>query len=66
MKTTEQKSIDRTPLIVACVWLLILAKCGFAVWAVRHWQIPIHAGWVVWPTLAFALLATGLWLTHRR
>ncbi|MDX2186902.1 MAG: hypothetical protein SFV32_08220 [Opitutaceae bacterium] len=50
-------------LVVA--WLLILAKCVIVSWAIEHWQIPFKAGWLIYPTLAFALLATVLWIFHR-
>jgi hypothetical protein len=50
---------------MAVTWLLIVAKCILVTWAVRHWQAPIHPGWIVWPTIAFGVLATGLWLGHR-
>ncbi len=49
-------------LIVA--WVLILAKCGFVWWAIDHWQVPIHAAWIIVPTLMMAALATVLWLVH--
>lgn len=46
-------------------WLLILAKCTIVWWAIGHWNVPIHPGWVIWPTLITAALATGLWLGIR-
>ena len=42
--------------------MLILAKCALVWWAMIHWHVPFHPGWIVGPTLLFALLATGLWL----
>lgn len=44
------------------VWLAILVKCALVWWAMIHWHVPFHPGWIVVPTLLFALLATGLWL----
>lgn len=55
---------DRTALVLAVGWLLVIAKCVLLAWAIKHWSVPIHAGWLVWPTLAFAALATGLWVTR--
>jgi hypothetical protein len=47
-------------------WAAILLKCVAVTWAIRHWQMPLHPGWLVGPTLIFAVLATVLWLRHRR
>lgn len=47
---------------LAGAWLLILAKCAAVAWAIDHWNVPIHAAWVIVPTLLIATLATGLWL----
>lgn len=43
-------------------WILILAKCSVVWWAMTHWHVAMHPGWIVIPTLVFATLATGLWL----
>lgn len=51
--------------VMAGAWLLIAVKCGLIWWAVGHWHMPFHPMWIVGPTLVFAGLATGLWLTHR-
>jgi hypothetical protein len=56
---------SRVRWFMSVAWALILAKCGFVVWAVERWHMPFHAGWIVVPTLAFAALATALWLAHR-
>ena len=50
--------------VMAIAWLLIVVKCVVVWWAVGHWNMPFHPLWIVGPTLAFAALATGLWLTH--
>lgn len=47
---------------LAGAWVLILAKCVAVAWAIDHWSVPIHAAWVVVPTLLIAILATGIWL----
>jgi hypothetical protein len=52
--------------LMIIAWLLIGAKCMAVTWAVDRWHMPFHAAWVVVPTLVFAALATGLWLTHHR
>jgi hypothetical protein len=46
-------------------WVAILIKCVIVTWAVEHWHMPFHASWVVVPTLAFAALASVVWLLHR-
>lgn len=45
-------------------WVLILAKCVAVWWAIDHWQVPIHAAWIIVPTLMMAALATAVWLVH--
>ena len=45
-------------------WLLIVIKCLSAPWVIAQWSVPIHAGWVIWPTLLLAALITGLILAH--
>ena len=39
-------------------WALILLKCALIPWAIQRWDVPIHPGWIVWPTLLFAGFAT--------
>lgn len=46
-------------------WGLILAKCALVAWAISRWSVPVNPAWIILPTLAFAALATVLWLTHR-
>ena len=45
-------------------WIIIVAKCVFMPTIIARWQIPIHPGWVIVPTLTFAALVTWLALTH--
>jgi hypothetical protein len=54
---------DQLFLLVA--WLLVGAKCFFVAWAFEHWHIPLNVWWIIAPTLALAVLATILWITHR-
>lgn len=51
--------------IMAVAWLIIIVKCFLVWWAVGYWHMAFHPLWVVAPTIIFAALATGLWLTHR-
>jgi len=46
-------------------WLVILVKCSVVWWAIGYWHVPFHPGWVVYPTLIFAAVATALWLALR-
>lgn len=50
--------------IMTTAWMLIAAKCVLVWWAMLHWHVPFHPLWIVAPTIAFATLATSLWLTH--
>ncbi len=45
-------------------WLLIGAKCLLVAWAIPHFHVPVHPGWIIGPTLFFAGWVTALWLTH--
>ncbi|MDD2764769.1 MAG: hypothetical protein PHE83_12435 [Opitutaceae bacterium] len=46
-------------------WVVIIAKCLAVPWMIARWQIPVHPGWVIIPTLIFAALVTLLVLAHR-
>jgi hypothetical protein len=56
---------QRTSWMIALSWVPILAKCLLVAWAIERWKVPVHAGWVIWPTVAFAGLATLLWAGNR-
>jgi hypothetical protein len=43
-------------------WVLILLKCTALWWAIIAFHVPIHPMWLVGPTLAFAALATALYI----
>lgn len=45
-------------------WILIALKCTLLPSAFEHWQVPIHPGWVIIPTLIFAGLVTVLVAMH--
>ena len=51
---------------MGAAWFLILVKCVVVSWAIERWQVPFHPAWIIGPTLAFAALASLLWLTHAR
>ncbi|MGA2444174.1 MAG: hypothetical protein ABSG50_01955 [Opitutaceae bacterium] len=54
----------RVRLFLEIGWAVIIAKCLAVPWMIAHWQIPIHPGWVIVPTLIFAALVTFLVLAH--
>ncbi|HTT58168.1 MAG TPA: hypothetical protein VMF63_13730 [Opitutaceae bacterium] len=55
----------RLRLVLEIGWLVIIAKCCAVPWVIARWQIPVHPGWVIGPTLIFAALVTLLVLVHR-
>jgi hypothetical protein len=57
---------SRVRWFMVAAWVAILVKCVLVAWAVDYWHMPFHAMWIIAPTLAFAGLATALWLTHHR
>jgi hypothetical protein len=42
--------------------VLILIKCAVIWWAIIAYNVPIHPLWLVAPTIAFAALATALYI----
>jgi len=46
-------------------WAVIIAKCLAVPWVITRWQIPVHPGWVIVPTLLFAALVTLVILVWR-
>ncbi len=56
----------RTRRFLEIGWLVIIAKCLAVPWLISRWQIPVHAGWVIVPTLLFAALITVVVVTWRR
>lgn len=55
----------RVRLLLEIGWAVIIAKCLAVPWVINRWQIPVHPGWVIVPTLILAVLVTFLALTHR-
>jgi len=43
-------------------WILIALKCAATWWVIDAYRVPVHAGWVIVPTLFAALVCTGLYL----
>jgi hypothetical protein len=56
----------RSRWLMGIAWIIIFVKCVVVWWAIEHWQMPFHPAWIIGPTLAFAALASLLWLTHAR
>ncbi|MBL9205602.1 MAG: hypothetical protein JNN01_10990 [Opitutaceae bacterium] len=46
-------------------WVLIIMKCVLIAWAISHYRIPIHATWIVAPTLAMAAICTVIYVRRR-
>ena len=61
----QPRSSIRLRWFMGLAWIAILVKCALVVWAIDRWHMPFHASWIVMPTLAFAALASALWVTHR-
>lgn len=55
----------RLRLLLEIGWAVIIAKCLAVPWVIARWQIPVHPGWVIVPTVLFAALVTLLVLAHR-
>ena len=47
-------------------WAIILVKCLLTPWVIARWQVPIHPGWVIVPTLILAVVITAIVLARRR
>jgi hypothetical protein len=54
----------RSEVILAIGWLLILAKCFAVNWACAAYAVPVNPGWIILPSLLFAVVCT--WLYWRR
>lgn len=62
-KEREPRS-QRSEVVLAIGWALILAKCGCVQWACSAYAVPINPWWVIAPSLLFALICT--WVYWRR
>jgi hypothetical protein len=56
----------RTRWILEIGWLVIIAKCLAVPWIVARWQVPVHPGWVIVPTLIFGALVTLVVIAWRK
>ena len=45
-------------------WILIAVKCTLLPSLLERWQVPVHPGWVIVPTLIFGGLVTLLVAAH--
>ncbi len=54
------------PVIIGVVvgWILIALKCIVLPSIFDRWQVPVHPGWVIIPTLVFAGVVTLLIALH--
>jgi uncharacterized membrane protein len=57
---------SRSRWLMGIAWMIILVKCVVVWWAIDRWQMPFHPAWIIAPTIAFAGLASLLWMTHAR
>lgn len=46
-------------------WVAIAVKCAIVGWAMRHYRVPFHSGWIILPTLAMAAVCTVLYCWRR-
>ncbi len=53
-------------LLLEAGWLVILVKCAAVPWVITRWQIPVHPGWVIVPTVIFGVLVTAVALAWPR
>jgi hypothetical protein len=47
--------------IIVGGWVLIVAKAFLLSWLVEKYHLPFHPGWVIIPTVIFALLCTAVY-----
>ncbi len=55
----------RTRWILEIGWLAIVIKCLAVPWVIDRWQVPVHPGWVIVPTILFAALVTLIVIVWR-
>lgn len=59
----RSRTVERVLLVG---WGVIGAKAAFAYWADKTYGLPFDPGWLVWPSVAFALLCTGVYFWRIR
>lgn len=47
--------------LILAGWAVIIVKCFVVAWAIDHYAIPVHSGWVIVPTLFMAAICTALY-----
>jgi hypothetical protein len=47
--------------LILAGWLLIVVKCFVVIWAISHWDVPIHPYWILVPTILMAALCTAVY-----
>ena len=57
-KRQPSRAVER---LILVAWVIIIAKCLVVAWAIEHYAIPVHPGWVVVPTLFMAAICTALY-----
>jgi hypothetical protein len=62
LRRTESESDRKLKRLLWIFWGVILVKCAFIWWLMRHYHVPIHPLWVVVPTLMFAALITAVYV----
>jgi hypothetical protein len=55
----------RVETLIYFCWGLIVIKSFGLVWLANHYDIPFNPMWVIAPTVAFALVATGAYYRFR-
>ena len=54
----------RSERVLVAGWVLIAIKCVLVWWVIRAYEVPVHPGWVILPTIGAAGVCT--WLYWRR
>ena len=57
-KRQPSRAVER---LILVAWAIIIVKCFVVAWAIKHYAIPVHPGWVVVPTLFMAAICTALY-----
>lgn len=58
-RTPRNRRVER---FIAAGWIVILAKSAAVFWLFARYSVPVNPLWVVAPTVAFAALATAVYL----
>ncbi len=61
VRHTPRPRSRRMELLLIIGWALIVVKSVVVIWAIKKYAVPIHPLWVIGPTVAFALLCTGVY-----